>query len=73
MRIEMHRNPLRAYREARNMSQPELAKILGCTPGMVSHVETGKRKVSPQAALEWEQIIGIPRHELRPDIFGARA
>jgi DNA-binding transcriptional regulator YdaS (Cro superfamily) len=42
-----------------------LAEKLGITPQALSQWET----VPPLRVLEVERITGVPRHELRPDIY----
>jgi DNA-binding transcriptional regulator YdaS (Cro superfamily) len=52
-------------------SRTELAKRLSVTRSAVSQWEKRKR-IPASRVLEFEQITGISRHELRPDIFGER-
>lgn len=47
----------------------ELAKRLAVTPQALSQWE----RVPALRALEVERITGVPRHELRPDIYPAPA
>ena len=46
-------------------SQAALAKVLGISPQAVSRWE----KIPVKRALKIEQKLGIPRHQLRPDIW----
>ncbi|AOH36864.1 transcriptional regulator [Luteimonas sp. JM171] len=50
--------------------QAALARTLHVTPQFVSQWVTGKRPVPPRAALAIEEMFGVSRHELRPDVFG---
>lgn len=62
-------NPLTKYRKQKKLSQHELAKVLDCSPALVSHIERGRRAISAEKALEWEPLLDIPREQLCPDIF----
>jgi transcriptional regulator with XRE-family HTH domain len=42
-------NALRAKRLARNLSQADLASVLGVSKQLVSQYETGHRKITPKA------------------------
>lgn len=64
---------LRAFRQRNNLSQAELAEILKCSTGLVSHIETGKRPITPKKAKDWEPLLGISREKLCPEFFGKRA
>lgn len=54
------------------MKQRELAAMLGCSQAMITHLETGRRCVSPLFARKIESITGgaVTRYDLRPDVFG---
>ena len=49
--------------------QAELAKKLGKKQGHVSIWLTRDKKVPAVMALKIEQVTGVPRHELRPDLY----
>lgn len=51
-------------------SATELARLLGVTKQAIS--QWGLRKIPAERVVEVEKLTGIPRHELRPDIFGVR-
>ncbi|MCM2362441.1 MULTISPECIES: YdaS family helix-turn-helix protein [Pseudomonas] len=49
-------------------SQSALARVLGCTPQNVQKwCATGR--IPAERVIPVEQATGIPRHELRPDIY----
>ena len=50
------------------ISQSELARLLGVTPGAISQWMT-KGEVPVARVLALESITGIPRHALRPDFY----
>jgi transcriptional regulator with XRE-family HTH domain len=62
-------NQLAEFRITRNLSQQAFAELLGTSPGYAHDLQTGRRKPSPSMSRRIEQITGIPRHVLRPDIF----
>ncbi len=64
-------HPLKAYREQNALTQDALAEILGISRAMVTHIENGRRPVTPRKAIDWERQTGIPRTVLCPEIFGA--
>lgn len=51
--------------------QAALARALDVTPQAVSQWVNGKRPVPPRLAIRIEELTGVSRHELRPDVFGA--
>ena len=51
-------------------SQKSLAQMLSVSQQVVSHWRTGKQKPSAHNALKIEKLTGIPREQIRPDIFG---
>ena len=60
---------LKTYRKARRLNQKELAELLGVSVSMVSHLEKGIRRITPDKAVEWEPVLGIPRAKLCPEVF----
>jgi transcriptional regulator with XRE-family HTH domain len=66
-------NIFKAIRKERGMTQQQLADVLEITVGMVSHIERGRRKITPEHANEWASKLGVKREQLRPDVFGIAA
>lgn len=63
-------HPIQTYREARKLNQADLAKLLGCSPSLISLIESGEREVTRDNAEAWESVTGIPRLSLLyPDEF----
>ncbi len=60
-----------SYRKKNKLSRVELAKVLGCTPAMIGHVEHGRRGVLWQNAIAWEKATngGLQREKLLPQLF----
>lgn len=63
---------LAAYLE-KHESAADLARKLGISDGMISHIIYGRRKPSPAMAKQIERATEgrVRRHELRPDIWDA--
>jgi transcriptional regulator with XRE-family HTH domain len=66
-------NPiLKTWREKAEFSVTEAAQAAGVTPAMWSRWENNKRDVPVERAIALEEVIGISKHDLRPDIFGPK-
>lgn len=63
-----HVHPLRAYRDARGISQQEFANSLGVLRTTVARWEGGTRKISKNKLSEISEKTGIKPAELRPDL-----
>lgn len=63
-------HPLRAYRERHGISCAELAKKLDIAESTLRSFENGNRIISGELAREIEDLLGIKRVVIRPDIFG---
>lgn len=50
--------------------QRRLSGMIGWTQQAISLWHTKKKPVPAEAAIRIEQATGIPRQELRPDLFG---
>ncbi len=57
------------------IGQRELAQALGCSPSLVSHWVTGRKRITAERARQIEDATfgSVKRHELRPDLFDAPA
>lgn len=60
------------------VGQAEAAKRLGISQGMVSHILTGRKKVSAERAIDIEERMKrskykLTRADLRPDLYGVAA
>jgi len=66
---------LTTYLEHKGARQADLAAALGVSPGLVSHWNTGRVKITAERAKQIEQATNgaVRRHELRPDVFDAPA
>ena len=58
------------YRKKHNLTQIELASMLGTTPASICRYETGVRKIRHTLVDSFSKKTGIPKSQLRPDIFG---
>lgn len=59
------------YRQDHDLTQEALAEQLGITKASICRFERGDRKPSVKRVDEITKITGIPRHELRPDVWSA--
>jgi transcriptional regulator with XRE-family HTH domain len=65
---------IRKYRKAAQLTQSELAQLLGLrTQGVVSEIESGQRPPSTETALALSAIFDVPVAYLFPGRFGALA
>lgn len=60
---------LTAYRTEHRLTPQALADKLRTSAGYLHDIETGRRKPSLEFAVRIEAVTGIPRHQIRPDIF----
>jgi transcriptional regulator with XRE-family HTH domain len=65
----MEPNPLKKYREAKQLSQQDVADKLGVSRQMVGFLENGEREFTPDMAVKIEKKLGIPREEIVPEFF----
>ncbi len=59
-------NPVKVYREWRDLTQAELATKTGVTSGYVSQVERGIRQLSRKAQVTFATALGINTDDLDP-------
>lgn len=64
-------HPLRQYRERTGLSLAAVAARVGVTRQTLSRIELEVHKPGPELAKELEAKTGVPRHELRPDLWDA--
>lgn len=50
-------------------SQAKLATRLGVSQQQISYLINDATRISAEMAVRVETVLGIPRHELRPDLF----
>ncbi|GIU42776.1 hypothetical protein TUM4438_10120 [Shewanella sairae] len=62
-------NVFTEYRKKNQLTQIELAEMLDLNQSMVSFLENGHRKLDPRKVKAVSKITGIPKHELRPDLY----
>lgn len=62
-------NPLLTYRTKNGLSQLELAEKLGISRQLVSLIESGKRRITPDNAVDWAPRLGLGRNSLLPASF----
>lgn len=63
-----HAALLRALSAVDN-NQSEFARRVGCTQQIVSYWLANECAIAPQFVLAAERETGVPRHDLRPDIY----
>lgn len=66
-----HPFPLRALLSEREMRLSDLARIVGVDKSTATRWARGR--VPAERVLAVEKATGVPRHELRPDIYPAPA
>jgi plasmid maintenance system antidote protein VapI len=64
---------LKEYRQKRQLSCAEMAKLLGVAEVTARSFENGNRRITAERAVEIERAIGIPRHQLCPQFFESAA
>lgn len=69
--MDSHTSPIRRYRAAEGLTAECVASWFGLSEVTLRSYENGARKIPPEFAVAFEARTGVPRHELRPDIFVA--
>lgn len=64
----MAEHPIAQYRALHELTLDAFGGLVGVKKSVVSKWENGVAP-SPQSAIEVERVTGIPRHELRPDLW----
>jgi plasmid maintenance system antidote protein VapI len=62
---------LAAYMLENDMTDGNLAACLGVSDELVRLWRHGRRPISAKRAIEISKVTGIPRHQLRPDLWDA--
>lgn len=65
-------NPIRALRELNELTQMELAGMIGITQGYLSDLESGKRKGTLELHQKAARALGVPLDLLASVIFSRR-
>lgn len=60
---------LAAYMTAHGLTDGDFAQLLGVSDELVRLWRHGRRGISAKRAIEISKATGIPRHELRPDLW----
>lgn len=61
-------NTLKQIITERGLSLTDISKMGISYRTLYAHY-SGKRKISAESAILYEQLLGIPRHVLRPDLW----
>jgi len=62
-------HPLRSYRKSKDLTQEQLASLLGVSYATINHIENLRRRITPERALCWEKKLGLPKEQLCPEVF----
>jgi antitoxin HigA-1 len=46
------------YIKEMNLNQSQLAELIGCTPRKINEIVNGKRGISPEFAIDLEEVLG---------------
>jgi DNA-binding XRE family transcriptional regulator len=65
-------NPIRVLRAFRDLTQMELAGMIGITQGYLSDLESGKRKGTLELHQKTARALGVPLDLLAPIIFSEK-
>lgn len=63
-------NELLEIKKSRFKTQKALAEFIGVSQPTLSDWLSGEKKLSTKNVKKIEQLFGIPREQLRPDIYG---
>jgi DNA-binding transcriptional regulator YdaS (Cro superfamily) len=64
-------SPFEAFEEAVRIAggQAPFARLVGCTQGNISQLLKNKRPLSPRYVRKAEEVTGVPKEALRPDLY----
>jgi DNA-binding transcriptional regulator YdaS (Cro superfamily) len=60
-------SPIRSYRKTQDITLREFAELFGVNTTTALYWE--RVRVPPERVIEIEKATGIPRHDLRPDLY----
>ncbi len=66
-RLLADENPIRVFREYRDMTQRELAQKVGVNPAYLSQIETGRRGGSSKVLRAIANALGVDLDDIVPD------
>ncbi len=66
-RLLADENPIRVFREYRDMTQRELAQKVGVNPAYLSQIETGRRGGSSKVLRSIANALGVDLDDIVPD------
>ena len=61
---------IRAWRKSEGKTLAQAGALVGVTKAQWSRFESGTRRVAPTLARTMEQLTGVSRYELLPEVFG---
>ncbi|MBQ7609309.1 MAG: helix-turn-helix transcriptional regulator [Desulfovibrionaceae bacterium] len=64
-------NILDEYRKREKLTYSEVSRRVGLTTQSVFYHCKGKKKISAESAVTYHNALGIPLHDLRPDLWPA--
>jgi putative transcriptional regulator len=64
-----HPHPLEVFRVQAGLTREDVASRVGVSPWTVYAIETGRRQPGVKLTLAMESAIGIPKEDLRPDVY----
>ena len=62
-------NVLKAFLDSKGLTIPKAAREYGVSEITLRQHIKGQRNVSPEMAILYERVFGIPRENLRPDLW----
>ena len=65
-------NVLQAFLDNNGLTIPKAAREYGIPENTLRQHIKGQRNVSPEMAILYERVFGIPRENLRPDLWEQR-
>lgn len=64
---------LREFREKNGLSAEDVGRKIGCAESTWRSYENGNREVDAETAIKIEEVLGIPREDIRADLFRREA